>query len=89
MLQARGPLVVGLTCDPRRLIVLRQNRLRVMNESNHTEYVDLECVTQEITAARRLFASRGWPVIDVSRRSVEETAASILQLLARRRVQEA
>ena len=87
VLQARGPLIVGLTSDPRRLIMLRRNRLRVMNESNESDYVNLEAVTKEITSARRLFARQGWPVIDVTRRSVEETAASILQLMARRRSQ--
>jgi regulator of PEP synthase PpsR (kinase-PPPase family) len=80
--------MVGLTTDPRRLVQLRRNRLRLLNKDEESEYVDMERVAAEINAARRLFAQHGWPVIDVTRRSVEETAANILQLLARRREQE-
>ncbi len=88
LLKATRPLMVGLTSDPRRLVQLRRNRLRLLNEDEESEYVDMERVVAEINAARRLFAQHNWPVIDVTRRSVEETAANILQLLARRREQE-
>lgn len=78
------PLVVGLTVSPERLVSIRRNRLAIMNqEDEETDYVDLEMVRAEMTAARRVFAIHGWPVIDVTRRSIEETAAAILNLYQR------
>ena len=74
------PLVVGLTTAPRRLIEIRRNRLLSLNEKTETAYVDEEHVEQEVAFARRLFADNGWPVIDVSRRSIEETAAAVMKL---------
>ena len=75
-----GPLVIGLTKTPERLIQLRRNRLRLLAQEDDTDYVDPEVVRKEVAAARRLFATNGWQVIDVTRRSIEETAAAILQL---------
>jgi len=80
----RKPLVVGLTTSPERLIAVRRNRLLSLNQPADTAYVDAERVARELQFARRLFADNGWPVIDVSRRSIEETAAAILALLAER-----
>lgn len=80
-----GPLIVALTNDPAVLVQIRRNRLRMLNETRDTEYIDPDAVKREVVAARRLFASRGWPVLDVSRRSIEETAAAIMQLLTERR----
>lgn len=82
-----NPLIVGLTEDPKRLVEIRRNRLRMLKQDQQTDYVDSETVAKEISAARRLFASHGWPVIDVTRRSIEETAARILQLYNRRQEQ--
>jgi regulator of PEP synthase PpsR (kinase-PPPase family) len=79
------PLVVGLTNDPQRLVQLRRNRLTMLAQDSETEYTDLETVKDEVVKARRLFGERGWPVIDVTRRSIEETAAAILQLYMQRR----
>ena len=79
-----GPLVVALTVSPERLVQIRRSRLFELRETGDTAYVNLAAVKDEVIAARRLFAGRGWPVIDVSRRSIEETAARILTLLARR-----
>lgn len=76
----RHPLVVGLTTAPRRLVQIRRNRLLSLNESAHTAYVDEERVEQEVAFARRIFADQGWPVIDVTRRSIEETAAAVINL---------
>ena len=73
------PFVIGLTNDPNRLIQIRQNRILMLNQRDNTDYVDLEQVRQEVQNARRLFAKQGWPVIDVTRRSIEETAAAVLQ----------
>jgi len=79
-----APLVVGLTNDPKRLIEIRRQRLRFLDQDPDTDYVDEEAVKEEVNSARRLFTQNDWPVINVSRRSIEETAATILQLLARR-----
>lgn len=81
----RHPLVVGLTTAPERLVQIRRNRLLTLNERTQTSYVDSERVTSEVQFARRMFADNGWPVIDVTRRSIEETAAAIIKLLGDRR----
>jgi hypothetical protein len=80
------PLIVGLTNDPERLVQLRQNRLQLLHQEHErpTEYTDSSAVREEVQQARRLFTERHWPVIDVTRRSIEETAAAILRLIARR-----
>ena len=80
----RGPLVVGLTTAPTRLIQIRRNRLLSLNENTETAYVNEEKVASELAFARRMFADNGWPVIDVTRRSIEETAAAIMRLLKER-----
>ena len=74
-------LVVGLTISPDRLIQIRRNRLLSLKESRDTSYTDIEAVREEVVQARRLYERQGWPVIDVTRRSVEETAAAVLNLL--------
>jgi len=79
----KQPLVVGLIVAPDRLIHIRKNRLLSLQEETETSYVDLESVRAEIAIARRLFAEKGWPVIDVTRRSIEETAAAVLALYSR------
>jgi regulator of PEP synthase PpsR (kinase-PPPase family) len=76
----KRPLVVGLFASPDRIVQIRQNRLLALNATQDSPYVDRESVADEISRSRRLFAERGWPVIDVSRRSIEETAAGILDL---------
>ena len=86
---ATRPLIVGLTNDPERLIQVRQNRLTMLHQDDRTDYTDVEAVRREVAQARRLFAEHHWPVIDVTRRSIEETAAAILKLLARRQGQDA
>ncbi|HEU0218139.1 MAG TPA: pyruvate, water dikinase regulatory protein, partial [Stellaceae bacterium] len=84
LLSATKPLIVGLTNDPERLIHLRRNRLSMLDHNGDTDYTDTEAVRAEVREARRVFAERHWPVIDVTRRSIEETAAAIYKLLARR-----
>jgi len=84
VIEAKGPLVVGLTKDPKRLVEVRRQRLKMLNQDADTDYVDFEQVAQEINDARRLYARHDWPVINVSRRSIEETATTIIQLLKRR-----
>lgn len=78
------PLIIGLTATPERLVHIRRNRLLSLEQNPRTEYVDLDAIKDEVAFARKLFASHGWPVIDVTRRSIEETAAEILTLLLRR-----
>jgi [pyruvate, water dikinase]-phosphate phosphotransferase / [pyruvate, water dikinase] kinase len=84
LLEAKHPLIVGLTNDPERLIQLRRNRLDLLHHDQATEYTDIDAVRTEVREARRVFVERHWPVIDVTRRSIEETAAAIMKLLARR-----
>lgn len=80
LFQLRHPLVVGLTTAPKRLIQIRRNRLLSLNEKAETSYVDEERVEKEVAFARRMFADNGWPAIDVTRRSIEETAAAVIKL---------
>jgi hypothetical protein len=85
--------VVGLTIDTHALIEIRRHRLKMIGAEtvarDRNEYIEPESVKAEILAARRLCSAHGWPVIDVTRRSIEETAATVLQLMeawhARRR----
>ncbi|HAE09602.1 MAG TPA: phosphoenolpyruvate synthase regulatory protein, partial [Alphaproteobacteria bacterium] len=70
---------VGLTNDPKRLSQVRRTRQVAMQDTKNEDYANIDQITEEVRNARRLFASNKWPVIDVTRRSVEETAAAILQ----------
>ncbi len=81
----KNPLVVGLTVSPDRLVQIRRNRLEGLNAARASDYVDHDAVRDETVKARRAFERRGWPTIDVTRRSVEETAAAIINLLSERR----
>lgn len=80
----KNPVVVGLTTSPERLIQVRRNRLLALNQAPETAYVDQERVSAEVAFARRLFSDNGWPVIDVTRRSIEETAAAVINLVNER-----
>lgn len=80
LLHLTKPLIVGLINSPERLRAIRRNRLLTLNEESETDYVDPDLIRSEIAEARRLFARQQWPVIDVSRRSVEEIASAILNL---------
>ncbi len=75
-----GLFVVGLTTDARRLAHVRRNRLQHLTDTQNESYADYDAISTELSKARRLFSAQGWPVLDVSRRSVEETAAAILHL---------
>ena len=67
---------------------IRRNRLLTLNEKTQTDYVDNERVKSEVAFARRMFADNGWPVIDVTRRSIEETAAAVIRLYQERQSKE-
>ena len=81
--------VIGLTIDPKSLIDIRRHRLRLIGsgaqpgfiQRDNGEYVDFEAVEKELLWAKRLCTARGWPTIDVTRRSIEETAATVLKLM--------
>jgi len=82
LLALRGVPVVGLTVSPDRLVQLRRNRLRGARETRDSSYIDSDAVRIETIQARRLFERQGWPVIDVTRRSVEETAAAVINIIS-------
>jgi regulator of PEP synthase PpsR (kinase-PPPase family) len=75
---ARKPLKVGLIASAERIVQIRENRILSLNASENTDYTDRDSVAEELAFSRRLFAKNRWPVIDVTRRSIEETAAAIL-----------
>jgi hypothetical protein len=84
----RRPLVVGLFASPERIVQIRQNRLLGLNvHRDDDQYIDRQAVAEEIAFSRRLCGKHEWPLIDVTRRSIEETAAAIMSLLADRRRQ--
>ena len=76
----KKPLIIGLIKDPRTLMHIRQTRLKVIGENHTTQYADIDSIKLEIIQARKIFTKYAWPTIDVSRRSVEETSASIIQI---------
>ena len=78
--QSHSAFIVCLVASAERIAEIRRNRVRLMSDRNLDTYVDLKEIQNEITYTRRLAAKHGWPVIDVTRRSVEETAASIIKL---------
>ena len=82
----KHPLIVGLYASPERVVQIRQNRLLSLKaHRDDDKYIDRDAVAEEIAGSRRLCARHNWPVIDVTRRSIEETAAAILALLGERR----
>lgn len=72
--------IVGLTAEPDRLVDLRKNRMQSIKDNENTEYTNLDIVKEEMENARKLFQKYKWPSIDVTRKSVEETAASVLKI---------
>lgn len=84
----KNPLVVGLLATPERIVQIRQNRLLGLNaHRGDDQYVDKHAVAEELSFSRKLCARNNWPLIDVSRRSIEETAAAVMRLLSERRRQ--
>jgi len=73
--------IIGLIADPARLSDIRRNRVAIMKDQNLKEYTDLNFITKEVEDSKNLFKRNNWPIIDVTRRSVEETAASILKII--------
>ena len=73
--------VIGLIADPERLADIRRNRVAIMKEKNLKEYTNLGTIKEEVDQSKKIFKKNNWPIIDVTRKSVEETAASILKIL--------
>ena len=73
--------IIGLVADPERLSDIRRNRVAIMKDQKLKEYTDLDAIKKEVEDSKKLFKKNNWPVIDVTRRSVEETAASILKII--------
>ncbi|GEP02869.1 pyruvate, water dikinase regulatory protein [Methylobacterium oxalidis] len=84
--QVKRPLVVGLIASPERIVQIRQNRLLSLKADDSSLYVDRDAVAGEVATSRRLCAKHRWPTIDVTRRSIEETAAAILDLYREHRL---
>ncbi len=78
--QPQKKCVVGLTTEPERLIDVRKNRMNLLNEKHGLNYTNLETIKNEIEEAKKTFKKYKWPVIDVTRKSVEETAASVIKI---------
>ena len=73
--------IVGLIADPERLADIRRNRVAMMNDTKLKDYTNLDFIRKEVDDSKILFKKNNWPTIDVTRRSVEETAASILKII--------
>lgn len=79
------PLIVGLTKDAMSLTEIRRSRLRFLNQSENIDYADPSKVYEEIRMARKLFSKHNWPVVDVTKKSIEEASAAIIQLLEKKK----
>ncbi|MBB4304288.1 hypothetical protein GGD81_003346 [Rhodobium orientis] len=89
LFEAKKPLIVALIATAERIGQIRQNRLLALNASDaNSSYVDRRAIAEEVTYTRRMCAEHGWPLIDVTRRSIEETAAEILSLLSQHRARQ-
>ena len=73
--------VVGLVCDVSRLLDVRRNRIQSMHEDRPSEYINEKKISSELENSKKIFKKYNWPVLDVTRKSVEETAASIIKIL--------
>ena len=78
--QFDDPLIIGLVASPDRIVQIRQNRLTSLHESQSTDYIDQDRVRDEMRQAKRMFVKKGYPIVDVTRRSIEETSAQIINL---------
>ena len=71
---------MGLSTEPERLVEIRKNRMNSLKESENTKYTSIENIKKEVDGAKKTFQKYRWPSIDVTRKSVEETAASIIKI---------
>ncbi|MBL4747259.1 MAG: kinase/pyrophosphorylase [Magnetovibrio sp.] len=84
LLQAQRPLIIGITKEPERLVHIRQQRMELNGHREETDYTDLNAVTQEINEARAVYEVNDWPLIDVTKKSIEEIADTIIYMLNNR-----
>ena len=84
--ELKKPLIVGLTIDPNKLMQVRESRLKYLKQDLEGEYVDIDSIKNELTESRKLFSKLSCPVIDVTKSSVEETAAKIMQLVQSKKI---
>jgi [pyruvate, water dikinase]-phosphate phosphotransferase / [pyruvate, water dikinase] kinase len=85
LIQAKKPLIVALIASAERIAQIRRHRLLSLHEQRETAYVDRQAITAELVQVRQLCQANDWPMIDVTRRSIEETAAAIINLLSARK----
>ena len=78
---AKKTVVVGLVCDAKRLLDVRRNRIHSMQENRPSDYTSEKVILNELENSKKIFKKFNWPIIDVTRKSVEETAASIIKIL--------
>ena len=88
LFEIKKPLIVGLIINPEKLAQIRQSRLTSIGQDVVSSYVDIESIKAEVAESRKLFARLNCPVIDVTKRSVEETSAKIIQLLQEKKLKE-
>jgi [pyruvate, water dikinase]-phosphate phosphotransferase / [pyruvate, water dikinase] kinase len=86
--ELKNPLIIGLTINPEKLVQIRHTRLNSIGSESSTDYVEIESIKNEIAESRKLFAKLNCPIIDVTKRSVEETAAKIIHLLQEKKIKE-
>ena len=86
--EPHSAFVIGLVASPDRIAEIRRNRVRFLTKGNLDNYVDRDQIAEEVTHSRRLCSRNGWPVIDVTRRSIEETAATVIKLMHDREARE-
>jgi regulator of PEP synthase PpsR (kinase-PPPase family) len=86
--ELKKPLIVGLTINPEKLLQIRKTRLNILKEDQGTEYADIEAINNELLESRKLFSKIGCTIIDVTRRSVEETAAKVIQLFQDKKIKD-
>ena len=72
--------IIGLTTDPERLVDIRKNRMTSLKEKENTNYTNFEKIFKEVNEAKNIFKKYNWPIVDVTRKSVEETAASVIKI---------
>jgi len=72
--------IVGLTTEPGRLVDIRKNRMHTLHETDNKNYINIEKISKELKESKKTFKKYKWPTIDVTRRSVEETAAAVIKI---------
>ena len=72
--------IVGLTTEPERLVDIRRNRMNTLKEKEKTNYTNIQKISKEVEESKKIFKKYNWPSVDITRKSVEETAASVIKI---------